>query len=747
MNFKKPFDPLTYIIRYLPLIILVSTLFFLIASIFIFTNKKFSPRYSAEALLNINPYFSRILYKTEESEWIRSYEDWMRTQVNVVKSYPVLEKAIQNFHDEGFVWRQHEETMQSAVARLSSRLDIKQIRQTQLISISMISSTKDGLAELVNSVVKSYIENERKLRIDEDNFKLDQLSSEKEKINTQLENSYKKLEEVSEKFGTAISDEKNLYVYIESLNDLRSSYNEILVQRIKMQEKLESLSNMEKEIKNLDVSALANKNMDNNTVLLDNLIHFNRKEQEIVEEMVGLKPEHPRHIYLQKKLKELQSQSKKISDSLTEKQKVIIKEKMLTENVLESKEILNEVETLNATEIKIKSELDKLQKDILDYNTAVLKASTSRQEIVRLQNSLNRINERIDQILIESTSPGRMSIQQKAFTPENPSVVTKPKYLALGFIGSVFFSLALAVGLGFMDRRINNLKDIEKVIGFPITGYVIDSSYDSIESNEIYTVFNTRPNSYLYQQYNQISLQLQKEHKDHKSQIYTFSSLKDGDGSTSIALNCLAAINAPKEKKLYINLNTRNSVSLKNHEFYTVCNLEELIENSEIFFDKSSNLPFKAFTTDYNDCNSIKNNISIIEDLLNRLKKDYEYIFIDTSPLLLSSSSLEIATLSDVVILTPKYNSTDWDDLVKGIGILDHLGIKVVSVILNKVTFSESKTIKKKLREFYGDTEDIDNSLISWSTVYDLNYNLFSYVRSFTHFIVQKIKISKLFGK
>ena len=94
---KKPFDPVSSIRKYSSLVIVISVLTFLISLAVILTSNQFKPRYSSETLINVNPYFSRILYKVEETDWIRSYENWMRTQVNVIKSYPVLEKAIKVF--------------------------------------------------------------------------------------------------------------------------------------------------------------------------------------------------------------------------------------------------------------------------------------------------------------------------------------------------------------------------------------------------------------------------------------------------------------------------------------------------------------------------------------------------------------------------------------------------------------------------------------------------------------------------
>jgi len=750
MQQKKPFDPINYIRSYIPITTVASLFAFLVIAIFILTGNKFSPRYTADALLNINPYFSMILYKTEQADWIRSYEDWMRTQVNVIRSYPILDKAIKDYEAEGFVWQQPNESIQSSVSRLAARLEIKQIRDTQLIQLSMIASTKEGLAEIINSVMNSYIDNERVLKTEENEFKLKKLSSEKEKIEKELESMYKNLEELSGKFGTAISDEKNLYVYLDSLNDLRSSYNDILVKRINMQKKIEAMNNNREEIKNLDISSLANENIDKNSVLLDNLISYNRKEQEIIVEMVGLKAEHPRYIFLKKKLNELQIQTKNITESLTEKQKNIIKEKMLTDNEIKSIEILAEFETLNLTEKEVEIELEKLQNVILEYNTAVLRASTKRQNIIRLQDSLNRINERVDQILIESTSPGRMTIQSRALPPENPSVDSRPKFLVLGFMGSLFIGFALAIALGFFDNRIINPDDVEKVLGFPLAGYIIDAKYENIKNSDNYSIYKKHPDSFLYQQYCQISLQLQKEHREHGSKIFAISSLKEGNGSSSLAINCLAALNAPKDKKLYIDFNTRNSLSNRYPEYKNITNINEFLENLEdrnYIYKSMSNFPFKTLTVGDENYDSLKNQLPKIQQLLKSIKNEYDYIFIDTPPVLQSSLSLELVSLSDVVILVPKFASTNWDELIRGIGILDRLGTKVISVVLNKVNSYNSDKIIKKITEYYGNTEILQTSAVSLERLNDLNFILIKYTKNLAQYILGSFSNTKSFIK
>lgn len=702
---KKPFDPVSSIRKYSSLVIVISVLTFLISLAVILTSNQFKPRYSSETLINVNPYFSRILYKVEETDWIRSYENWMRTQVNVIKSYPVLEKAIKDYESNGYVWHHPGESMQSAVERLAERLDIKQIRDTQLIAISMVASSNNGLSEIINSVVSSHIDNERMRKDNEDSFKIQKLRSERQNIQKELEERYEELEEAAGKFGTAITEEKNLYVYIDSLNDLRSSYNKILVARINLKNKIVALKNKKQDIAGLDITALANYMVEKNSVLNDNLIQLNRREQQIIEQMVGLKDQHPRYIYLQKKINELRDQTQRLSDTIKQQQNDIIKDKMLTDNEIEIKDIKAEYETLHSTETEMQSELEKIQNDILEFNTAVLRASTKRQEISRLQDSLNRINERIDQIKIESASPGRMSVQSWALKPESPSVDTRPKFLAIGLIGSLILGLALAVTLGFLDNTVHKPEDIENVIGVPVTGYVIDVKEDNLTNKDIYTVFKTHPNSFLFNQYYQISLHLHKEHTEHGSKVFMISSLKDGNGASSLALNSLAALNSTSDRKLYIDFNYRSPLRKRFPEFKNLKLMSDWILNQEVVDEdiySDLEFPFDILTIGDMKPDSIKNCVSNLRNVVDRLSDKYDYIFIDVPPLLLSAESMEVASFAEVVVLVPEAGSTTWADLTRGLDILDRLGTKVVSLILNKFNPLNGESVKREMNEYYG---------------------------------------------
>ncbi|MEA1868484.1 MAG: AAA family ATPase [Thermodesulfobacteriota bacterium] len=717
INAKKPFNPLLSLRQHIPLILIV----ILIGSVcsIVVGIIKAKKTYDVEAVLNIAPSIPKILYRTEETMMLRSYEDWMRTQVNILTSFPILQDTIIAYREAGYVWCRPEESMKTAIARLGAKLKVKQKRDTQLITIAMSSSKKGGLSEIVNSVVKTFLESKRKRQEEEDSTKLKRLKEEKAKVQKQLDDSYQKLEKVSSKYGTAITEEKNLYVYIDALYDLKRAQNKIFVERINIANELEALEKKSKKIIKLDIEPIVNELVERNALLQDNLIQLNRKEQDIRGQMVGLKKDNLEYMYFQNRLNELHGQEEQLRRSITQKETRLVREKMLSESRLEISETSAQYEIALETEKQLSEKLKIQQRKVLEYNTAVLRASTTRQEIERLQASLNRINERIDQIMLERANPGRVNVMEWALPPED-GVSNRIKIIAIGMIGSIIAGCVLALGIGFMDKTINKPDEIQKGFGFPATGFVLDGSEDRIDPDQIYNVFKKHLSSFIYNQYSKIALNFEKEHNKHGSTLFMVLAPKDGYGVTSMGINVLAAIDTLKDRKLYIDLNFRSPLDKKIPFISGIKGVTDWAgQSDEIdpFIYSDPRLPFHVLSL-----GTVKElfppvlPLSRFETLLNSIKQKFDYIFIDCPPLLVSNYSEGLVTFADVVVIVVEAGSTQWGELVYAVNLLDRLGTKVVSIILNRVHFLKGGLFKKSMDRFYG-RYGSDADLSSWGRI------------------------------
>jgi capsular exopolysaccharide synthesis family protein len=78
-------------------------------------------------------------------------------------------------------------------------------------------------------------------------------------------------------------------------------------------------------------------------------------------------------------------------------------------------------------------------------------------------------------------------------------------------------------------------------------------------------------------------------------------------------------------------------------------------------------------------------NSNSVKDLLNELSAYYDYIFLDTPPIILVSDPITIASYSDAVILTVEFSKTEKEMAKKSIDSLKRVNANIIGTILNKV--------------------------------------------------------------
>ncbi len=693
-TFSKPFNPIGAVIEYLHIVVAITLIGTLLTVPYVILKKK--PGYAAEGIIMINPYMPKILYRVEDSNFIHSFEDWMRTQIKVITSYPVLEWSIKDYEAQGFKWRLPGESTLSAVNRLNSRVKVVQIRDTQLITISTENMRSDGMAEIINSVIKGYINSIDSATHTQDSYKLDVLGKERQKVQKELDEGYRKLEEISSKYGTAITEEKNLYIYFETLADLKKTYNKMVAERIMADSRMKALSQKGGTLKGMPLSGLVADRVDAGLGMSGLIVQISARIQDAKEQMVGLTEDNPRYILTKRRLQEMESQVARLQEWLSKNQDQVVRGKLLDDNQLAIENSRVDYRTSIAAEKLLLKELDRAQKDVLDYNTAVLRAQTKRQEIVRLMETLTRINERTDQIQMEFASPGRITVTAWAQKPENPNVDPRGKLVPICFIVSLMAGVGVALGREMMDSRIKRPADVEKLLGFPLTGFVLRADEEKIPEGDLYSLHRLHPRSFITQQLAEIVVKIDRERLEHGSKVFAFTGLGDGCGVTMLAMNVLAMSSVPRNRRLYIDLNTRaplgSSEPLKNILGNAIAKGFSGNANEEF--------PFAFYPSAADMHEGRAHSSEDLKILLEELKNSFDMIVMDLPPILLSADTQAITSIADVVILTALARHSLWGQLMRSVTMLDDSGVKVISVVLNRVGFVRGGYLSKNLQAY-----------------------------------------------
>ena len=698
----KPIDPLGSILNHLHQVLMITCGILVVGVLGVLVGVK--PFYSADAVIKIEPVVPKVLYGKEEASIMPYYDDFVRTQINQVKSYPVLSRALEIYREKGFNWQLPEESTEQAVGRLAVRLNIAQLRDTQLFALTMTSRRKEGLAEIINATVEAYLETIGDEQMNKDASRLSFLRSRKLAIEKELTGKYLVLQKISAKYAVGITDEKNIYVYLQAIVDLTQTLVKATSRRIQVESKLKELVNQMEKLTVVDITSDVDEWVEKDQAIRDNRIQLSRKLQDMRLFLAGVNENHPDRQEYEENLKRLNEVQDSMLARSREVGEKVLRGKLLSDQNKKILELETEYAAALKTEEKLRSELTEAEQKATDVNTQMMKASTLRTAIQRLQDSLLRIDERIDQLEVESRSPGRIALMTVARPPGQPSAGKRSKMMIMVVLVSLVCGIGYAVARDKLDDRIHSVSDIERVLGFAPTGHILEPEQEPGPIEDPYRVVLDHPYSQLAEQYKTIAFALSVEHERHQSSIYSCLSLNQEEGTSTFITNALNALKGSPQKKILLDLNVWNPLTPKiisnnGRGLWDVmegaCTLKEAIVTDSPFpfhilpiggWQKANKSLFQEFGLDA---------------MVQILRQDYEFIMVDSPPLMLSTDARFISQLADVTVLIVTAEQVREKELFRAVKTLDKIGVEVISVILNRVKLKRGKYYKSTMKKYH----------------------------------------------
>ena len=174
--------------------------------------------------------------------------------------------------------------------------------------------------------------------------------------------------------------------------------------------------------------------------------------------------------------------------------------------------------------------------------------------------------------------------------------------------------------------------------------------------------------------------------------IYTCSSIK-GEGKTFVSLNLALTLSSLDKKVLLVGADLRNPqlhkylkinknrIGLSNYLYDPTTDWKNLI-NEKVFNNEYLSIIF-AGVVPPNPAELLSN--GRFEELLNILKKQYDYIVVDTAPTLLVTDTLLISQFADLTVYVTRADHTDKKLLTYSKGLKEQGKLVNVSYVINNV--------------------------------------------------------------
>jgi capsular exopolysaccharide synthesis family protein len=269
------------------------------------------------------------------------------------------------------------------------------------------------------------------------------------------------------------------------------------------------------------------------------------------------------------------------------------------------------------------------------------------------------------------------------------AVIVKPKSkknFIFSFMLALLLPILMIVLIDYFNDKVIDKKDIERKTKVPIIGYIGHSE----GQNEIAVVEN--PGSSLAESFRSVRTAIKYFVKENEVAVITISSTVSSEGKTFISVNLASIIAMLGKKVLLIGLDLRKPRINKIFEFEDSpgmssylsenCKYEEIIKNTQVknlFYAPSGPIP-------PNPAELIETEQTKI--FLERAKKEFDYIIIDTPPVGIVTDALLLADYVDVnlFIVRQRYtsrNTLDMIDQLKNNGKLKNMAILINDISLS----------------------------------------------------------------
>jgi tyrosine-protein kinase Etk/Wzc len=400
----------------------------------------------------------------------------------------------------------------------------------------------------------------------------------------------------------------------------------------------------------------------------------------------------------------LQTNLEELQKSLLQQQKLNMS---YTESTLAYREKQKETQTLTSIAInqltELKLELTKRMAD-LNQRKARLERDFASMPDKNTQFSKNqrfyKLYEEFYLTLMQSKS--EFEIAQAGSTPDFkilspatlPSAPISPKKLMLTGIGFVASLMAVILFTGFLyliNNKITNINELERISGISVLGVVPASSY----SNDASLHVVDHPKSMVSEAIRTLRTNLDFFTTNAAKKVIAVSSTVSGEGKSFIALNLGGVIALSKKRVILLDLDMRkakNNVSsddntkgistilIRKHA-WEECVLKTHLDNFD-FIPSGPHPP--------NPSELLLN--GEFTGILDELKKNYDFIILDTPPVGLVTDGIMAMRRADVSIYVFRANYSKKDFLHSFRRIVNINKFTNVTTVLNAVTTTGGKS-------------------------------------------------------
>lgn len=666
---KKPFDIIGFVIRYGLLVAVLGA--FIMTMLVPLVLKLKKPDYEVHAALRIDPVIPSLITKSEQPSIAGFYHDYVRTQAKRITETTMLAKVVEGV-DSGLSARIFPAgfSVDEKIAFLQRIITVVPVSRTHILRLTIRGPKKEGLAEVLNLLIETYLETLAADLEKKDNRRLAYLSEKKKRLREEIERKEMDLKGLTTNVlsSTFVED---FNIWQQKVVGLQKAHVAALSDRVRAENILKYGKDSAEKLQKLSLSALVEEG-----IMEDDAIDFTsswtyQKLQEMRGSIDGITAENEDRRRIEQRMGAMRDYEEKLRHETREtvknivygKQDLELKKRMIKQD--------NDLKEARASEKQLEDELTEAQRASAVNSTLMLKGKALEKELNHDRDLLFRIDTRIHELEAESRAPLRVHIESLAREPKHPSG-SNIKKLLMVCIGFSFGSVAMIFFLvELFDDRVRGPKHIADALGHP-PSWPISLSPNGVPFS---WVLSRSPGAAAAKALRSLSTRLFREHRGRGAQVFLFTSVESGCGTTDITGNTAQALAYQSTKVLILDANLKRWEDEGEDDFSKEADPFEAIQH-----DSSKGVDYLV---SFMPRQSTRAASTMLSSFIKKAREKYDFICIDAEPVLQSDLTEYLAVNSDVTILIAQGDSTTYSRLRQAAEILIRLDVPALAPVLN----------------------------------------------------------------
>jgi capsular exopolysaccharide synthesis family protein len=593
--------------------------------------------------------------------------EFLETQYMLMLSDPIMDRLLDDSDLKLATIREFRDR-RAAAGRLKRRFEVKGFRNTYVAEVSFEWRNSELAQRTLSRLIEEYMASSRQRSVGVTAEGLDNLRAKSEELRPRLEACNDEIDT----FLTAnnmVSVEQSQDVVTDRLRQINNSVTEAEIKRIQTETRQKTIKDAFANNANpQDIPEVSE-----DTAVRDLRAQLTTAKLKAAEMNGSLGANHP----------EMQA----ATASMTTLQEKLDQE---MRRVLSSAEA--DVLRARVQERELRAELDRQKEAVLELNRVSGEYRILKDMRENLTRDYNAIVQRVGEIEIAMAAGAKDSgvyVITPARVDAKPVRPQRGKAIVLSFALGVVLGIGLCFLVEYFDTSVKTKEDVEACMGAPVIGYVPEFDEKGETGREL--LIAAPRHSAVSEAFRSIRTALSFLRGAGKSQSIVFTSSVPSEGKTFCCSNLAVTLAQTGKRVVVIDADMRRPRVHKVFQCDNLAGMSNLLAGQEDVALADVVRKTEVPNLDLITSGPIPPNPSELlssqraVDLVKELLKSYDYVMIDSPPVVGITDAAILSALTEGVVLVVRSFATDREILRHAKERLDTAGVKVLGVILNCV--------------------------------------------------------------